>query len=91
MLKNDNDIITDKLRQCFKANNFDDLHENIFNGRIDVARELVGRYRWLFEETALKTKPDGEVVEQTFVDYRKWSLPSVVAVLEKAGRRQLGL
>ncbi len=90
MLSGDSEILNDKLKSCFKTNDFSDL-DCLFNGRIDVSRELVRRWPRLFEQTALKTKPDGEVVEQTFLDFRRWSLPSVVAVLKKAGRRQLGL
>ena len=92
MLSGDSKILTEKLKQCFKTGNFDDLHEGIFGGRTDVPRALVGRFHGLFEETAMKTNPDGSVTEQVFIDFRKWgSLPAVVEVLKKAGRRQLGL
>lgn len=91
MLTGDSDILTEKLKQCFKTGNFDDLHENIFHGRVDVPRALVGMFVRLFEETAMKTNPDGTVTEQTFIDYRKWSMPAVIEKIRKAGRRQLGL
>jgi len=89
-LKNDNDILTNKLKKCLKTGDFSDL-DCLFNGRIDVARTLVSRYSQLFHETAIRTQADGSVLEETFVDYRKWSLPAVLEVLKRAGRRQLGL
>ncbi len=89
MLSGDSEILNDKLKSCFKTNDFSDL-DCLFNGRIDVSRELVRRWPRLFEETALKTLPSGEVVEQKFVDYRKWSLPGVIEKLKKH-RRELNL
>ena len=90
MLTGDSEILTSKLRQCFKTGDFSDL-DCLFNGRLDVAKELVRRHPDLFKEESLRTQPDGSVVEETFTNLsRARSLPAVIEVL-KANRRHLNL
>jgi len=86
MLRGDSDILNDKLKKCFKTGDFSDL-DCLFEGRIDVGREIVRRWPDLFKESAMRRGSNGNIVQKTFTNLSKArSLPGVIEVL-KANRR----
>ena len=77
------------IKNLVKEKKYDDLLGGIgINKSLEVRKALIDLFPQLFQTTAMRENPDGTVTEQTFRDYKRWSVTEVVDKI-KANWRKL--
>jgi len=85
MLKADAEI----LKRYVKEKRFDELEGGVgINKSLDVRKALIDVFPQLFQTTGMRVNPDGTTTEQTFRDYKRWSITEVIEKI-KANHRKL--